>query len=122
LKAYSPAIIKQTIPLPEGANPVKQKLRRINLKLTPLVKEELKKMVDAGIIALIRHSSWVFNLVATGKKIGNIRLCIDFWDLNKVSLKDNYPFPNMENLLQRITRPQMMFFLDGFSGYKLITR
>jgi hypothetical protein len=61
---------------------------------------ELQKMVDAGIIAPIRYSSWMSNLVVVRKKNGDIRLCLDFRNLNQLSLKDNYPLPNMEHLLQ----------------------
>lgn len=120
LKAYSPEIIQHTIPLKEGAKPVKQKLRQIIPKLAPLVKEELQKMVDSGIITPIRHSSWISNPVITHKKTGNIRMCIDFRDLNRGCLKYNYPLRNMENLLQRITRSQMISFLDGFSEYNQV--
>lgn len=83
LKAYIPEIIQHTIPLKEGVKHVKQKLRRMNPNIAPLVKEELQKMVDAGIIAPVRHSSWISNLVITHKKTGNIRMCIEFRDINR---------------------------------------
>jgi hypothetical protein len=54
------------------------------------------------------------------KKIGEIRLCIDFWNLNKVSLKDNYPFHKMEHILQRVVGASRMLFIDGYSGYNHI--
>jgi hypothetical protein len=57
-------------------------------------------MVDTGIIAPIRYSSWMSNLVVVWKKNGDIRLCVDLRNLNQMSLKDNYPLPNMEHLLQ----------------------
>lgn len=82
LKAYSPKIIQHTIPLKEGVKPIKQKLRQMNPKLAPLVKEELQKMVDVGIIAPIGHLSWIFNPVITRKNTGNIQMCIDLRDLN----------------------------------------
>ena len=77
-------------------------------------------MVDVGIIAPIRYSSWISNLVVVRKKNGDIRLCIDFCNLNQLSLKDNYPLPNMEHLLQRVTGARMMSMLDGFSGYNQV--
>jgi hypothetical protein len=45
---------------------------------------------------------------------------VDFRNLNQLSLKDNYPLPNMENLLQRVTRLGMLSMLDGFSGYNQV--
>ena len=65
----------------------------------PLIEKEVKRMYDAQIIAPIRYSDWVSNLVTTRKKIGEITLCVDFINLNKVSLKDNYPLPKMDHIL-----------------------
>jgi hypothetical protein len=47
-------------------------------------------------------------------------MCIDFRNLNQDSLEDNYPLPNMEYLLQRVTRVEMMSMIDGFSGYNQV--
>ena len=77
LRSYDTNIIQQKIPLKENQNPFKQKLRRINPLLLPLVRAEIEKMHDAGIIVPIRFSEWVSNLVSVRKKTGEIRLCID---------------------------------------------
>jgi len=77
LKSYDTSIIQHTIPLKENQKPFKQKLRRINPVLLPLIEKEIKYMYEAGIIAPIRFSEWVSNLVPTMKKIGEIRLCVD---------------------------------------------
>ena len=53
-------------------------------------------MYDAKIIAPIRFSDWVSNLVPTRKKTGEIRLYVDLKNLNKLSLKDNYPHHNID--------------------------
>jgi hypothetical protein len=108
LKAYRGDAIQHAIPLIEGAKPFRQKLRHINPKLAPQIQKELQKMVDVRIIAPIRYSSWMSNLVVVRKKNEDIRLCIDFRNLNQLSLKDNYPLHNMEHLLQRATDTGMM--------------
>jgi hypothetical protein len=87
LKSYDTSIIQHKIPIKEEHKPFKQKLRRINPKLMPLIEKEIKKMYDAKIIVPLRFSKWVSNLVPTRKKTGEIRLCIDFRNLNKVPLK-----------------------------------
>ena len=74
-------------------------------------------MLAAGIIAPTRHSSWFSNLAVVRKTNGSIRICIDFRNLNTSCLKDNYPLPDMETLLQRVIGSGMMSMLDGFSGY-----
>ena len=77
-------------------------------------------MYDAQIIAPIRYSYWVSNLVPTRKKTGEIRLCVDFRNLKKVSLKNNYPLPKMGHILQRVVGSSRISLLDGFSGYNQI--
>jgi len=68
LKSYDTSMIQHTIPLKPNQKPFKQKLRRINPVLLPLIEKEVKKMFEAGIIAPIRFSEWVSNLVPTRKK------------------------------------------------------
>jgi hypothetical protein len=77
LKAYKEDVFQHTIPLKDDIKPFRQKLRRINPKLAPLVQAELKKMLELGIIAPTRHSPWCSNLVVVRKKNGAIRLCTD---------------------------------------------
>jgi len=77
-------------------------------------------MYDAKIIVPLRFSKWISNLVPTRKKTGEIRLCIDFRNLNKESLKDNYPFPKMDHILQNIVGSQRIFMMDRFSGYNQV--
>ena len=101
----------------ENQKPFRQKLRRINLVLLPLVKAEIEKMHAAGIIVPIRYLEWVSNLVSFRKKAGEIRLYIDFRNLNRASLKDNYPLPKMDHILQRVVGSKRISLLDGFSGY-----
>ena len=60
------------------------------------------------------------NLVPVRKKNGDIRLCVDFRNLNKVSDKDNYPIPPMEKILQQVSGSEMFSLLDGFSGYNQV--
>eukprot|EP00253_Pinus_taeda_P034932 PITA_34932 len=120
LKSYDTSIIQHTIPLKENQKPFKQKLRRINPVLLPLIEKEVIRMYKAGIIAPIRFSEWISNLVPTRKKTGEIRLCVDLRNLNKVSLKDHYPLPKMDHILQRVVGASRISLLDGFSGFNQI--
>ena len=60
------------------------------------------------------------NLVPVRKKNGDIRLCVDFQNLNQSSKKDNYPVLPMEQSLQKVSGAQMLSLLDGFSGYNQV--
>ena len=88
--------------------------------LMPLIGKDIKKLFDAKIIVPIRFSKWLANLVPFRKKSGEIRIRIDFRNLNKAYLKDNYPLPKMDQILQNIVASQIMSMLDGFSGYNKI--
>jgi hypothetical protein len=120
LKAYDTSIIQHRIPIKEDQKPFRQKLGRINPKLLPLIEKEIKQMYDAKIIVPLCFSKWVSNLVPTHKKSGQIRIHIDFRNLNKVSLKNNYPLPKMDHILQRVVRSNRISLLDGFSGYNQV--
>jgi len=56
LKSYDTSVIQHTIPLRENQKPFKQKLRRVNPLLLPLIEKEVKRMYEVGIIAPIRFS------------------------------------------------------------------
>jgi hypothetical protein len=77
----------------------------------------VKNMLDAQIIIPLRYSEWVANLVLVRKKHGEIGLCVDFRNLNRISKKDNYPFPKMEHILQKVIGSSRMSMIDGFFGY-----
>ena len=102
LKFYDTKVIQYVIPIKDDNKPFKQKLRIINPLLLPLIEKEERNLFDAKIIVSLIFSKWVANLVPVGKKSGEIRLCVDFRNLNRVSLKENYPLPKMDYILQKV--------------------
>jgi hypothetical protein len=120
LKTYDTFVIEHKIPLKLGVKPFKQKLRQFNPILLPIIEKEVKKLLDAKIIVPLRYSDWVANLVPVRKKNGEIRLCVDFRNLNKSSLKDNYHLPKMDHVLEKVVGATRMSMIDGFSGYNQI--
>ena len=89
-------------------------------KLEPLIQSEVKKLLDARIIFKVRHSKSVSNLVPVRKKYGEIRLCVDFRNLNRASDKDNDLVLPMEQILQMVLGSEIFSLLDGFSGYNQV--
>ena len=89
LKAYREDLFCHVIPLKDNIKPFRQKQRPVNPTLAPKMQEELMKLRDGGIIKPIRYSTQVSNLVPVSKKNGDIRLCVDFRNLNIASLKTN---------------------------------
>ena len=88
--------------------------------LLHVIEKEIKKLFDAKIIVTLRFSKWVANFVLVINKNGEIILCIYFRYLNKISLKDNYPLPKMDQILQKVVRSEIFYTMDWFSSYNQI--
>ena len=109
------------IPLKPDAKPVKQRPYRLNLKYKAKVKEELDKMIAAGIIEPVEESDWISPMVVQDKKTkGEIRICIDLRKLNDASVHDLFPTPFSDEVLDNVGGQEAYSFTDGFSGYHQI--
>ena len=116
-KTYYTKIIQHVIPLKEDAKPFQQKLQKMHPSLEPLVKKELNKLFTTKIVFLVRHTTWVENLVLVKKKSGDITICIDSRNLNQSIFKDNFLVLATEQILQSVSIFAMLSLLDIFSGY-----
>jgi len=120
IKDYREDLFQHVIPLKDNVKPFRQKHRLVNPTLAPKMQEELMKLRDGGIIKPIRHSTWVSNLVPIKNKNGDIRLFVDFKNLDIASLKDNYGLPNMKSMLQQLTSCELMSMMNGFLEYNQV--
>ena len=77
----------------ENIRPVRQPQRRMNPALKDIVKDELQKLLNADFIYPISDSKWVSPLVIVPKKGGKWRICVEFRELNKATLRDYFPLP-----------------------------
>jgi ribonuclease HI/transposase InsO family protein len=100
--------------------PVKQAHRRFHPDLESRIVEEVDKLIAAGFIKEVRYPTWVANIVPVKKKNGQIRVCVDFRDLNKACPKDDFPLPITEMMIDAITEYKVFSFMDGSSGYNQI--
>ena len=92
----------------------------MNPALRDIVKEEVQKLLDFGFIYPIFDSQWVSPLVLVPKKDGRWRICIDYQELNKSTLKDYFPLPFIDQVLDTLAGKKYFSFLNGFSGYNQI--
>jgi len=65
-------------------------------------------------------TEWVSNPVLVDKRQGNLRVCMDFRDLNKAYPKDNFPTPFIDKILDVCAGSKFFSFMDSFSGYNQI--
>ena len=103
-----------------------------------VVRKEVLKWLDTGVIYPISDSAWVSPVQVVPKKGGttviktenNIllpsriatgwRICIDYQKLNKATRKDHFPLPFLDQMLDRLAGYEYYYFLDGYSGYNQI--
>ena len=69
---------------------------------------------------MVEYHEWFANIIHVPKKDSNVRVCVDFQDLNKVSPKDDFPLPHIDMLVDNTTGHSMVSFMDGFSRYNQI--
>lgn len=86
------------------------------------IKEEIKRLIKSKFIRTARYVELVANIVPIVKKIGSLRVCIDFGDLNNATPKDKYVMPVEEMLVRSATGLifEYLSMLDGYSGYNQI--
>jgi hypothetical protein len=103
-----------------------------------VVKKEVIKLLDAGIIYPVPHSKWVSPVHCVPKKGGltvvkneknelipqrtmtGWRMCIDYRKLNKATKKDHFPLPFIDEMLERLANHAYFCILDGYSGFMQI--
>ena len=76
--------------------------------------------MSTGHIKEIQYPEWLANVVLVKKVSGKWRMCVDFTDLNKACLKDSYPLPSIDTLVNSASGCRLLIFLDAFFGYNQI--
>nr|GFC59099.1 putative reverse transcriptase domain-containing protein [Tanacetum cinerariifolium] len=78
--------------------------------------EQLKELSDEGFI---RHSSspWGAPVLFFKKKDGSFKMCIDYRELNKLTVKNRYPLPRIDDLFDQLQRTSVYSKIDLRSGY-----
>ena len=81
-------------------------------ELRNVVRGEINKLLKAQFIREVRYSTWLANIVMVRKANGKERMCTDYNNLNKACLKDMYPLPNIDKLMDGASGFQLLSFLD----------
>ena len=98
------------------SSPIKQRLRRTPLCFQDEEKEHLDKMVKAGVIEP-SVSEWASPPVLVRKRDGSVRWCVDYRALNKVTKKDIWPLPIVEECTDTLSGNLWFSKLDATAGY-----
>ena len=84
------------------------------------MKEEIQKQLSEGFLSVVEYPKWLANVVPVPKKDSNVRVCVDFRDLNKASPNDDFHLPHIDMLVDSTAGYSMLSFMDGFFGYSQI--
>ena len=80
------------------------------------LRKQLKELLDSGHV---RPSKAPFGapVLFQKKKEGTLRLCIDYWTLNKVTVKKKYPIPFIDDLVDQLGQTKVFTKMDLWKGY-----
>ena len=138
IKGISPTICMHRILMEDGIKPIIDAQRRLNPIMKEVVRNEVMKLLDAGMIYPISDSQWVSPTQVVPKRSGitvvkndnnelvptrlttGWRMCVDYKNINAGTRKDHFPFPFTDQMLERLAGRAFYCFLDGYSGYNQI--
>ncbi|GJU88234.1 retrovirus-related pol polyprotein from transposon 17.6 [Tanacetum coccineum] len=138
LKGSSPSLCMHRIVTDPDVKPSRDAQRRLNPNIKEVVKKEVLKWLDDGIIYPISDSKWVSPTQTLPKKAGitivetksgeklttrlvtGWRVCIDYRKLNNATSKDHFPLPFIDQIVEKLSGQKFYCFLDGYSRYNQI--
>jgi hypothetical protein len=98
----------------------KQKLRKMSNDKAEGAQNEVKRLLTARVIREVTYLEWLANTMMVKKANGKWRMCIDFTDLNKACLKDEFPLPRIDSLMDATATSELTSLLDCYSGFHQI--
>ena len=112
--------VEHDIQIEEGSKPPSRPPYRLGLAEQDELEAQVKDLLPQGFI---RPSSSPYGapILFVPKKDGRWRICIDYRTLNKQTIKDRFPFPRIDTLLDRLGRAKVFSKLDLAFGYHQIS-
>ncbi|GJR41265.1 putative reverse transcriptase domain-containing protein [Tanacetum coccineum] len=104
------------IDLIPGATPVARAPYRLAPSEMQELSDQLQELADKGFIRP-STSPWGAPVLFVKKKDGSFRMCIDYWELNKLTVKNRYPLPRIDDLFDQLQGSSVYSKIDLRSGY-----
>ncbi|GKV42221.1 hypothetical protein SLEP1_g49653 [Rubroshorea leprosula] len=108
--------VEFAIDLVLGTGPISKAPYCMALAELKELKVQLEELLEKGFICP-SVSPWGAPVLFVKKKDGSIRLCIDYWELNKVTVKNRYPLPRIDDLFDQLKGAQVFSKIDLQSDY-----
>ena len=138
LKGIRPSMCMHRILLEDGYKPSVEAQRRLNPTMKEVVRKEVLKWLDTGVIYPISDSAWVSpvqvvpmkggttvirtknNILLPSQTVTEWRICIEYRKLNKATRKYHSPLSFLDQMQDRLAGHEYYCFLDGYSDYNQI--
>nr|GEV51690.1 hypothetical protein [Tanacetum cinerariifolium] len=111
-----PRQVEFKIELVLGAAPVARAPYRLAPSEMKELAKQLQELSDKGFIRP-SSSSWGASVLFVKKKAGSFRMCIDYRELNKLTIKNRYPLPRIDDLFYQLQGSSVYSKIDLRSGY-----
>ncbi|KAL0546686.1 hypothetical protein IC582_016598 [Cucumis melo] len=108
--------VQFSIELEPGTVPISRAPYRMAPAELKELKVQLQELLDKGFIRP-SVSPWGAPVLFVKKKDGSMRLCIDYRELNKVTVKNRYPLPRIDDLFDQLQGATVFSKIDLRSGY-----
>jgi hypothetical protein len=108
--------VEFVIELMPGARPIAKHSHRMSSEGLDKLKKQLKKLLEQGFVRP-SASPWGSPVLFMEKKYGTKRMCIDYRTLNSMTIKNKYPLPRIDDLLDRLKKAKFFSKIDMRSGY-----
>ena len=115
------AVITHRLNVNPFFKPAKQKRRSFAPERQKAINEEIGKLLQAKEIREVEYPEWLANVVLVIKANGKWRICIDFTNINRACLKDSFPLPRIDLIVDATVEHELLSFMDAFSGYNQIS-
>ncbi|XP_056698640.1 uncharacterized protein [Spinacia oleracea] len=109
-------VFDHTIPLETDSRPVNIRPYRYPLKQRDIIEQLVQEMLERGIIQN-SASPFASPVVLVGKKDGTWRLCVDYRELNNRTVKNKFPIPVIDELIDELAGATIFSKLDLRAGY-----
>uniref|UniRef100_A0A2N9I1S3 RNA-directed DNA polymerase n=1 Tax=Fagus sylvatica TaxID=28930 RepID=A0A2N9I1S3_FAGSY len=108
--------IEFSVDLLPGSGPISKAPYRMAPAELKELKEQLQELLDKGFIRP-SVSPWGAPVLFVKKKDGSMRLCIDYREINRVTVRNKYPLPRIDDLFDQLQGAQIFSKIDLRSGY-----
>src|SRR3954471_19418648 len=108
--------VDHTIELVDGAKPPHRSIYALSQEKLQILKKTLQELLDLRFIQPSK-SPYGAPILFVKKKDGSLRMCVDYCVLNKLTIKNQYPLPHIDEIFDRVQGTKVFSKLDLCSGY-----